>query len=335
MIAREQTVTGVRWSSVLAGYVTGATVYMVLAMLGLAVAGFGLGLDRLSEYGWGSILWLLFVSAVAAYIGGRTAAHATDGITSSRSGLYSGMLVGMLMLLTITALGYNALSSAVRTTFGAVSSVAQAGGQQISKIDLGQINPEQAANRIGLGEEYRNVMANMDRAQLEQEIQRAVPELSREQVSATVNGVMTSVDRARNEFTSSINGVSDVGPALQRQFEQLRTDLSGPQFVGTLQQQGLSEPQAREVSRVIDARVQELTNRGREAVAAVRDQVGQAVETTGDTLARAAWGWLLIAGLFIGLATLGGRHGSDEYGLDENLDQARYRDDPRTEARHH
>ena len=87
--------------------------------------------------------------------------------------------------------------------------------------------------------------------------------------------------------------------------------LSGDQFVSRLQKRGLSKAQAQEVSTVIGKRVAELRTQGEQAVQAASDQAQQVARDAASTAGKAAWIWLLLAGLVLGLASYGGGFGND------------------------
>ena len=87
--------------------------------------------------------------------------------------------------------------------------------------------------------------------------------------------------------------------------------LSGDQFVSRLQKRGLSKAQAQEVSTVIGKRVAELRTQGEQAVQAASDLAQQVARDAASTAGKAAWIWLLLAGLVLGLASYGGGFGND------------------------
>lgn len=338
MFTRQQIVHGVRWPSIFAGVVVGIVVYLVLVMLAVAIAGFAFHPTTLPELGWGSLMWLLLCNGVAAYIGGRIAADTAPGILPKWSGTYQGLLVGSTLLLTMSVVSVSVLSGAVRAVLGAGESAAGAVGaavqgnvQQADQVDLAQ-----AARRIGLGQEYDALVATVDRQQLEQEIARAAPELTQSQVASAALVVQRTLQHASSRFLANLQNISQLDNVARRQFNFIESELTGQQLIGNLQQQGLSLPQAREAAVVIEERVLQLVSQAEEALVTMQQQINDLVRVAGDTAARAAWSWLLVAIVLLGFATLGGRQGGDDIQIEEKLEGIgpRYQEDS-PEIHHH
>ncbi|MCB0324049.1 MAG: hypothetical protein KDD69_10765 [Bdellovibrionales bacterium] len=323
-------ITGVSWSSAFAGAVLGLMVLLALSMIGLAVAGESVSPGSFSEVGWGSLLWMVICLAVTGYCCGLIAAKAAPGLTVKSAGMWSGAIAGALILIACTMFSFNVISGAARATFGMAGSAVQAGASGVSGIDL-----ENAARRLGLEEELTAVTSGWDRQEIEQMIANASPQLTEQQVTAATSVVMNVLANARQEIVSSATNINRLGQVVRASWQNVQNQLTGSRFVDRLQGQGLSYQQAQDVAAVIGQRLDQLQQNVQQALNALEQQGEDITEAAGGAVATGAIAWLVMAGLLIGLGSLGGAQGTDEHRIEEELEEREHRlQERREELRH-
>lgn len=309
---------GANWTGILAGVLAGLAVYLVLAVLGLAIGVSALGTGSVDSAGglaMGAAIYVLISVAIAAFLTGGTAARAAGFVTPAQ-GRLNGLLAGMLLLLLMTMWSFNALSSTVSSALGLAGSAASgvataagaagAAGATATAHDGGVAG---VANSLGLGSEYRAIANGFDRQEVNQMIADASPELNDKQVNAATGVVQSVLRRAANKIRGSLSDPSNLGNVVQQQFKAVQSELSGASFTQRLRARGLSDPQAREVTRTVKTRVQELQQQAQDA----QQKAEQAAKAAARATATAGWIWLAGAGLILGLAAWAGGTGGDRW----------------------
>ena len=151
------------------------------------------------------------------------------------------------------------------TATNAVSSAAGA----VSNATNNSGGVQGVLNNLGLGDIYQSISSGLNEEELTQLISDAEPSLSEAQVSAAAGTVGNVVRLAGRNITQNLDNLSDIGGVVNRQVESVTQALSGPEFVARLQSRGLSQAQATEVARVVNARVEELRTQGQQAADAI------------------------------------------------------------------
>jgi|GEM_PF-1647335 len=332
---RRPIITGVSWSGAIAGALIGLILFTALSALGMAVAGATLSYDSLSAVGWGSLIWMVLCLAASGYVTGIVAGIGAPGLTTKTAATLSGITAGCVLVLVLSMVSYNLISSAVQTTASiasgtasvvgsaasAAGSAAQAGASRLDQINFENLEVEGALREVGLAEEYNSITAGeFDRADLEQAIAEASPELNQTQVSATVDEVLNVLDGAQQNIAQNIGSVQDVRQLpenIRSEWQRVTNQLTGEQFVTRLENQGLTTSQAQEVTTVIAQRINQMQREAGQALDSLQqglidleNRVGEfaneAVETTGEVASTSAMSWLVVAMILVGLAGLGG-----------------------------
>lgn len=309
---------GANWTGIFAGVLAGLAVYLVLSVLGLSIGVSALGTGGVESAGglaMGAAIYVLITVAIAAFLTGGTAARAAGFVTPAQ-GRLNGLLAGMLLLVLTTMWSFNVLSSTVGSALGlagsAVSGAATAAGAAgaAGATAANQNGGAQGvATSLGLGSEYRALANGFDRQEVNQIIAEASPELNEKQVGAATGVVQGVLRRAGNKVRGSLSNPSNIGEVVQQQFKEVQSELSGASFTQRLRARGLSDPQAREVTRSVNTRVQELQQQAQEA----QQKAEQAAKAAARATATAGWIWLAGAGLLLGLATWAGGLGGDRW----------------------
>ena len=308
----------ISWTGVLTGLVAGLVIQAAMVVLGLAI---GLvSVNSLQNLGGLAItagIWLAISWGVAAFVAGLTAARAAGYLTPAQ-GRFNGLVTGMLLLLVSTLFTASLLASAVdrvtgtakdvvSATAGAVGGAANAAGGAVAQ-NGGLSGTLQS---LGLGDAYQAVTSGLNDTELNQIIADASPELNQTQVTAATGVIRGIVTNASRDLGTALQNPSDLPKFVSSRVDAVTKALSGPDFVSRLQKRGLSQAQAQQVSTAINKRVTELRTQGEQAAKAASDQAAQLARSAADTAGKAAWAWLLFAGLVLGLSTFGGGRGND------------------------
>ena len=313
------TPTRVRWSGVFAGTLAATVTYLALMVLGFAIGIAGVpNADSVGSVAIPTAIWTVVALAASAFLGGTTAARAV-GLHGHSRGRFNGLITGMVLLTLLTLGTSSLLSSGIRAVLGlaggvvstatnAVSSAAGAVGNATNNSG----GVQGVLNNLGLGDIYQSISSGLNEEELTQLISDAEPSLSEAQVSAAAGTVGNVVRLAGRNITQNLDNLSDIGGVVNRQVESVTQALSGPEFVARLQSRGLSQAQATEVARVVNARVEELRTQGQQAADAIAKTTKDATQTAANTASSVAWIWLLAAGVTLGMATLGGGRGKDD-----------------------
>lgn len=333
--------TGVCWSGAIAGALIGLILFTALSALGMTVAGASLSYDSLNAVGWGSLLWMVACLAVSGYVTGLVAGMGAPGLTTKFAATLTGILAGCLLVLVLTMVSYNLISSAVRATASIASGTASAvgsaasavgGASQLDQINFENLDVEGAFREVGLAEEYNSITAGeFNRQDLEQALAEASPELNNAQVSAATTAVVNVLERAQQNIMQtnfgSIQDVRELPQTIRSEWQRVTNELTGQQFVSQLQNQGLSTSQAQQVSNVVAQRINQLELDAEQALTSLQNQLGQAanqaVEATGDVVSTSALSWLVVALILVGLSTLGGYQSNEELRIHEEARKRR------------
>jgi hypothetical protein len=212
-------------------------------------------------------------------------------------------VTGMVILIVSTTFTAGLISSAVNSATGAVKSVASVaagavGGAATATGGAVAENGDLAGTlqALGLGDAYQAVTSGLNDAELNQIIADASPELNQTQVAAATGVIRVIVTTSSRDLGTALQNPSDLPNFVSNRVDSISKALSGDQFISRLQRRGLSKAQAREVSNVIGKRVATLRSQ------AASEQVQQVARDAASTAGKAAWVWLLLAGLVLGLA---------------------------------
>ena len=113
----------ISWGAILAGAVLALALYFLLTLLGAAI-GLSVADDAgATELGLGAGIWAILVTALCLFAGGYAASHFTVGENKTEAAVY-----GLLVWAVVFAMLLWLMASGVRAGFGAMVSVATAGG---------------------------------------------------------------------------------------------------------------------------------------------------------------------------------------------------------------
>jgi hypothetical protein len=317
LLERDVLVTPARrlsWTGIAAGVIVGIVTYAALLILGVAVGFIGLDDASLSSIATGSVIWLGISLIISSFLAGLTAARAAGNLTPAR-GRFNGLLVGMILMLLMSIFTLNLVSrginsliglagSVASTTANAVGSAAGAGGDATGGLGG-------ALESLGLGNEYQAIVDGLSEQELTNIIAEASPELNETQVSAAVGAITDELQAAGRNIGANLTDVTNLGEVVTRQADAVETALTGEQFVQNLTAQGLSPEQAQELSTVIGQRVAETRQQVQQTATALEERASEIAQAAARAAARAAWVWLLMAGITLLFATLGGGFGKD------------------------
>ncbi len=301
---RDNIIRGVSWPGALFGLVVAVAAYLFLTMLGVAVSGAVFNFDNVRTVGWGALVWMALSLGASAYVGGYAGAKAAPGITTYFGGSATGVLCGALFLISLTFFVGNSLVSAGQAAFGVVQGAAQA---------IPQLIPQ------GLMDDTQNMLRGIDRADVQDAIRRAAPELDERQVSAATETVVRTGRESVDRISGSLRHPGQLGDVIQREADTIYHQLTGPEFVSRLEQQGLARQQAQQVASSLEQRVNDIRGQLRAASQTITSEARELATGAARTVSKAAWIWLGVALLVVGLAFLGGRSGSDQEAVTTQL----------------
>ena len=309
------------WTGIAAGVIVGVVTYAALLILGVAVGFIGLEDASLGGIATGSVIWLGTSLAFSSFLAGLTAARAAGNLTPAR-GRFNGLIVGMILMLLMSIFTLNlvsrGISSLVNLAGSVVGTAANAAGSAAGAAADAAGGLGGALESLGIQNEYQALVSGFNEEELTQLIAGASPELNETQVSAAVAVVTDELQAAGRNIGNNLTDVSDLGGIITRQADSVQTALTGEEFVQNLTARGLSSQQAQEVSTVIGQRVTETREQIQQTALVVQERTAELAETAARAAARAAWIWLLMAGVTLLFAALGGGFGKDVI-PDENL----------------
>ncbi len=302
------------WTGIAAGVVVGIVTYAALLLLGVAVGFIGIDDASLSSIATGSVIWLGISLIFSSLLAGLTAARAAGNLTPAR-GRFNGLIVGMILMLLTSIFTLNlvsrAVSSLVNLTGSVVGTAANAVGSAAGAATDASGGLGGALESLGIQNEYQALVSGFNEEELTQLIAQASPELNETQISAAVNVITDEVQAAGRNIANNLADVSNLGDIVTRQADAVQTALSGEEFVQNLTAQGLTPEQAQEVSAVIGQQVTDTRQQIQQTTLVLQERSTELAETAARTAAKAAWIWLLMAGITLLFATLGGGFGKD------------------------
>jgi hypothetical protein len=302
------------WTGISAGVIVGVVTYAALLMLGVAVGFIGLEDASLSGIATGSIIWLGISLAFSSFLAGLTAARAAGNLTPAR-GRFNGLLVGMILMLLMSIFTLNLVSRGITSLVNLAGSVVGTATNAVSNAAGAAADANGglagALESLGIQNEYEALVSGFNEEELTQLIAEASPELNEEQVAAAVSVVTDELQTAGRNIGNNLADVSNLGDIVTRQADAVQTALSGEQFVQNLTAQGLTPEQAQEVATVIGQRVTETREQVQQTALVLQERAAELAEAAARAAARAAWIWLLMAGVTLLFAALGGVFGKD------------------------
>ena len=290
--------TGFRlsWGAIFAGLVVATVLQIVLSTLGVAIglAAFDPGQgDSASNFGIGALVWAALTAIVTLFIGGMTTGRLA-GILTRGDGMIHGVVMwGLSTLLAVWMIssGAGALLGGAFNLLGRTAA-ATAGGVASS---VGQIGAA-AVNQAG------NANINFDAIQREIETtlnQTGNPALAPESLRADAQqvGAQTTQGSASNAQVAR-----EVGDLLRSRAGQVdREEIINVVVARTGRDRA-------EAERIAD-RVQSATTNAQAQISQTANDVqaraGELAADASNTLARAAWGALLLMGLSVAAAAFG------------------------------
>lgn len=317
------------WSGIIAGVITGIVTYAALLILGVAVGFIGIEDASLSSIATGSVIWLGISLIFSSFLAGLTAARAAGNLTPAR-GRFNGLVVGMILLILMSVFTINLVSRAVNGLINLTGTVVGTAANAVGSAAGTAANPNSGLNNalesLGIQNEYQALVSGFNEQELTRLIAQASPELNQQQVSAAVGVITDELQAAGRNIGANLTDVTNIGQIVTRQADAVETSLTGDQFVQNLTAQGLTPQQAQEVSNVISQRVTETRQQIQQTAAAVEQRASELAQTAARTAARASWIWLLMAGITLLFATLGGGFGKDIIPDETVRDRSRDRD---------
>lgn len=295
------------WGGILAGVIVGLVTQIVLSVLGIAVGLVALDVNNpnLGSFATGTLIWMGIALAISSFVGGLTAARGVGFLTSAQ-GRFNGLLVGMLILMVLTIWTLNLAFRGLSAAMGLAGNVVTTTAQGVSQVDL-----QGALNSLGLQNEYQALVGGFNQEEVADIIAQADPALSSQQVEAAAATVVNVVRNAGLNIGNNFSDLSDLNQVVGRQVQAAQQALTGPELVARLQRRGLSQAQATEVAQVVQERFDAARTQVEQTVEAVGTRAAELAQATARTTATAGWIWLLMAGLIIGAAVLGGNTGGD------------------------
>jgi ElaB/YqjD/DUF883 family membrane-anchored ribosome-binding protein len=285
-------------------------------MLGVAVGGSLLTFDNAREVGWGTLVWMALSLGASAYAGGFAGARGAPGIITSFAGSTTGFLCGAMFLIALTFFVGNSLVSAGQAAAGIVRGAAEA---------IPQLMPQ------GVMDDTQNMLRGIDRGDVEDAIRKAAPELQEAQVAAATEAVVRVGRESAGRIRDSLRDPTRLGESIRREADTMYRQFTGPEFVTRLEQQGLNNQQAQQVASSLEQRVNDIRNQLQVAGQRISSEARQLAEDAAKAASQAAWIWLGVALLVVGLAFVGGRNGSEQQAAEARLREEREVDQFRVE----
>jgi hypothetical protein len=305
---RDNIIRGVSWPGAFFGLVVAVVAYLFLTMVGVAVSGAVFNFDNARGVGWGALAWMALSLGASAYVGGYTSAKAAPGITTSFGGSATGVLCGAMFLISLTFFVGNSIVSAGQAAFGVLQEAAQA---------IPEVIPR------GIVNDAQNMVRGMDRADVQDAIRKAAPELGETQVAAATDTVVRVGRESLDRIRESLRNPGKLGDTMRREADTIYRQLTGAEFVSRLEQQGLARPQAQQVASALEQRVNDIRGQLQSASQQITAEAREFTKDAARIVSRAAWIWLGVALLIVGLAFVGGRSGSEQQQADARLREER------------
>jgi hypothetical protein len=160
----------ISWAAILAGAVLTLAIQLMLSLLGVGVGAATInpnaGQNAMSGLGAGSILWLIFSSIIALFVGGCVAGR-LSGFTKRVDGLIHGAVVwGATTLVTLYFLT-SAAGGLISGAAGMVGGIASAGSQIVGKSPQLSAELQQQLRERGITREELQKQAQDEQKQAE------------------------------------------------------------------------------------------------------------------------------------------------------------------------
>lgn len=292
----------ISWSGIIAGLLVGLVVFIASANIGALVTAL-LPLD-LTGTGIAAFIWTIISVLAAAYVAGmvtmytRPADNKIVTVESTPEEIETtvhrfrketklhGFLTGVLIVLATSYFAATGLTAAL--TGAAKAAVAATTGTAAAAVGAG----------AGLSnvDDVRNYFSNISRTDVEEAIARQIPELNREQVTATANAVTSEFQRVGSYVQAT--PVYNLPDVLNKAYVDLKNSLSGQLFADKLKAEGLNQAQAEQV-------VVTVNNYTAQAEAKAKQAAQEAVEAAKKATVATTLTWLISSALIILASTLG------------------------------
>ena len=282
----------IRWSAVLAGFVVGVTVQMVLTLLGLAIGAWSVNLhDAQPAQGTplGTGVWTALSMLISAFAGGYVTSR-LSGAPLRSDGMYHALVVWGVTWLVFTWLTTTAMAMMIGGLFSAfgsgLQSIGQAAGQGIGTT-VSKVVDKTAANT--------NVTSDGLRKQIESILQSTQkPELQPGEVKNAAGKVTQKAQAGHSLSQVTDAGVSELKEKLAALDQDAAINIMVNKF-------GLSKAQAQEIADSSMGMIAPLKDKAQD----VKETSMVMANTTIKSLASVAWWMFVLAMLSLG-ATLGG-----------------------------
>ena len=282
----------IRWSAVLAGFIVGISVQMVLTLLGLAVGAWAINVHESNPaqgVPLGAGIWTGVSMLVSAFIGGFVTSHLSG--TSLRSdGMYHAAVVWGVTWLTLTWLTTTVMATMIGGLFSVFGSglqtIGQAAGPAVSQAVSKTAEAMKAAPGVspeGLRQQIESMLQSTQKPELQ-------PGAMKQEAGQLAN---------KAQGGQPLSQVTDEGVAeLKEKLSALDRDAAINIMVNKF---GMSQPQAEEVVHSSLGMIEPLKGKAQD----MKAQTVAMADTTIHNLASAAL-WLFVLSLLSLLATLGG-----------------------------
>lgn len=293
------------WRGILAGLLMGLVVWFAMFSLALILSAF-LSLD-LQGASITAGIYTIVTALLSAYTAGYFAVKASapealfgDGVEIlPKDATLTGMLTAASIIVLTTWLAVSGLTGAIKTagnvagaTANAVGSAAgavgNAAGSVIGTTASLATTGATAAAASGHGDDignkiqalYKQVTGDISRDDIESWIAKNNDTLSKEQISATANVLEGMVNTTKTQVADMDFSDADTWKNLdtyaKNRLAQIETIIQGPQLIQRLENEGLSEAQARQVQQETLTTYQAYRAKTEQNIADAKAQVEQA-----------------------------------------------------------
>lgn len=282
----------IRWSAVVAGFVVGVTVQMVLTLLGLAIGAWTIDLHESQPaqgIPLGTGIWTGLSMLISAFAGGFVTSR-LSGAPLRSDGMYHAAVVWGLTWLVFTWLTTTAMATMIGGLFSAfgtgLQSMGQAAGQGInttvSKV-VDKATSNTALTADGLKKQIESILQSTNK-----------PELQPAEVKKDAAKVAGQAQGGQSLTQVTDAGISELKDKLAALDKEAAINVMVNKF-------GMSRTQAQEVVQSSIGIIEPLKEKAQD----VKEQSLTMANATMKNLASVAWWMFLLAMLSLG-ATMGG-----------------------------
>lgn len=326
------------WRGVIAGLVMGMIVVMAMIALALVLSSF-LPFDLKGTSIAGGI-YAAITALVSAFVAGYFAIKFSapealfgDGTDiDPKDATLTGMLTAALIVLLTTFFTLSSatgiLASAGNVVGGTVSTVAKTAGGAAA---AGTAAAGQASQNEGVQQKAQEIYQRVSGDISEQDIQAMVAKntqnLDQQQVAATSRVVedlvnSTRTDVAEMDFTD-LDTWRNIDDYAKQRMASIEQTLEGPEFIASLQQEGLTEAEATQVRTEVQQSFNEYKMKTEQTIAEARQAAEQRLQQAEDVARKAALYsglfWLISTLLTFIAATMGAKSAASKYRLDKPM----------------